>query len=114
MCLGRAKCHSGESSVGVFKCSHCGTKHINFFPTSVSGLFIVSQDNNKNCLVRGKGPLKNSVGMQRCEKGGTPLRILESALHKAGVHLLAADGQCFDGERFRTCDDRDKALRQVV
>lgn len=57
------------------------------------------------CLVRGKKQYKSTVSVQSCKKGEfTPLVYHPTAVHEHGFFLKAADGTCFDGARFRSCD----------
>jgi len=57
------------------------------------------------CLVRGKKQFKNSVSVQPCSKGEfLPLVYHPTAVHENGFYIKAADGACFDGEKFRPCE----------
>ena len=57
------------------------------------------------CLVRGKKQFKNSVSVQTCSKGEfLPLVYHPTAVHENGFYIKAADGTCFDGTSFRSCD----------
>ena len=57
------------------------------------------------CLVRGKKTYKNSVSVQSCSKNEfLPLVYHPTAVHENGFYLKAADGTCFDGSKFRSCD----------
>ena len=47
---------------------------------------------------------------QLCTKG-TPVEIVETLIHTAGMQIMTADGFCFDGTRFRACNDGDPTLR---
>lgn len=59
------------------------------------------------CLVRGKGKggYKNSVSVQSCKKKEfAPLVYHPTAVHENGFYLKSADGTCFDGSTFRSCE----------
>jgi hypothetical protein len=57
------------------------------------------------CLVRGKKTFKNSMSVQSCKKGEfIPLVYHPTAVHENGFFLKAADGACFDGSKFRSCE----------
>lgn len=47
---------------------------------------------------------------QLCTKG-TALEVVETPIHVAGMQIATADDYCFDGARFRTCNDGDPTLR---
>lgn len=64
----------------------------------------VKLSNGGQCLVRGKDGLKSTVAVQSCKKGEfTPLVYHPTAVHENGFYLKAADGDCFDGGKFRSC-----------
>lgn len=57
------------------------------------------------CLVRGKKQFKNSISVQACSKGEfIPLIYHPTAVHENGFYIKAADGTCFDGNKFRSCE----------
>ena len=57
------------------------------------------------CLVRGKKTYKNSVSVQSCKrKEFLPLVYHPTEIHTNGFFLKSADGACFDGEAFRSCE----------
>lgn len=122
MCLDRKWCHSAESPVAIGPCKACGAKHWQVTKDR-RGYVKVSEDKGKNCLVRSK-PLpggkqdkirryKNSAMMSHCEKGYTGLVLAKAELND-GFFLQAADGFCFDGDRFVACDVNDWRLRWGV
>eukprot|EP00752_Nemacystus_decipiens_P012094 g10721.t1 len=112
MCLGSSSggWFSSLRPVGVSKCAKGNAKNLELSDLSVQGHngFLLVQ--GKNCLARGQGALRNSADMQLCTKG-TPLDIVETPLHTAGMQIATADGYCFDGTRFRVCNDGDPLLR---
>lgn len=65
----------------------------------------VRLSNRGQCLVRGKKGAKNSVSLQSC-KNGEYLSLLyhPTAVHEKGFYLKAADGECYDGNKFRSCE----------
>jgi hypothetical protein len=70
----------------------------------------VKLSNEGQCLVRGKRKFKNSISVQSCNKGEfVPLVYHPTAVHENGFLLKAADGTCFDGNKFRTCNSKDYA-----
>jgi hypothetical protein len=57
------------------------------------------------CLVRGKKTYKNSISVQSCSKNEyLPLVYHPTAVHENGFYIKAADGKCFDGSKFRSCE----------
>jgi hypothetical protein len=71
-----------------------------------------SDDNVKltnlgKCLVRGKNGIKNSMSVEDCggnnKKNFLALKYRLTAVHESGFLLVTADGQCFDGEKMRSC-----------
>jgi hypothetical protein len=47
----------------------------------------------------------NSVSeVQACSKGEFSLVLPPTSVHENGSLLKAADGKCFDGDKFRGCD----------
>lgn len=54
--------------------------------------------------------LHSTSSLQLCTTG-TPLDVVETNLHKAGMQIMTIDGFCFDGARFRNCNDGDPMLR---
>ena len=57
------------------------------------------------CLVRGKKTYKNSMSVQACSKNEfLPLIYHPTAVHENGFYIKAADGMCFDGSKFRSCE----------
>ncbi len=124
VCLVRKRCHSALSPASLGQCKHCGAKHW-AVTKDRRGYVKLSEDKGKNCLVRskpaaggkkGKGrykQYKNTYEMQHCEKGYTGL-VLAKAEMNSGFFLQAADGFCFDGERFVACDPNSWHLRWGV
>jgi hypothetical protein len=65
----------------------------------------VKLSNKGKCLVRGKKTFKNSVSVQSCSKNEfLPLIYHPTAVHENGFYIKAADGTCFDGAKFRSCE----------
>jgi hypothetical protein len=54
--------------------------------------------------------LFNGGTVQSCKNGGTLLQIVESSYHDVGFWIKAADGACFAGSGFRTCDPSIPAI----
>ncbi|CAN0239148.1 unnamed protein product, partial [Pylaiella littoralis] len=112
MCLGSSSSgwFSSLRRVGVSKCGSSSAKDMDLAALSVQGDsgFLLAQ--GKNCLMRGQGRMRSSADMQLCTKG-TSLEIVETPVHTAGMQLATADGYCFDGARFRVCNDGDPTLR---
>jgi hypothetical protein len=123
MCLVRRWCHSSESPAGLGQCKRCGAKHW-AVTKDRRGYVKLSEDKGKNCLVRSKpsaggkqGKLKrykNTYEMQHCDKAGYTGLVLNKAEINSGFFLQAADGFCFDGERFVACDPNSWHLRWGV
>ena len=92
----------GGDKVGMGLCSKTGSKtwEFNFIDNTHVKLSTKGQ-----CLVRGKNKYKNSVTVQNCNKGEfLPLVYHPTSVHEAGFYLKAADGECFDGSKFRNCE----------
>jgi hypothetical protein len=92
----------GGDKVGMGLCSKSGSKtwEFNFVDNTHIKLSTKGQ-----CLVRGKKKYKNSVSVQNCKKGEfLPLVYHPTSVHEAGFYLKAADGMCFDGSKFRSCE----------
>lgn len=71
----------------------------------------VKLSTNKQCLVRGRKTYKNSVSVQNCKRGEfLPLVYHPTAVHENGFYLKGADGTCFDGSAFRSCEGGSKSL----
>lgn len=78
----------------------------------------LSTKSGNRCLVRGghkgvdkKHKYKSSVGVQSCAKGSyLPLVYHPTAVHEIGFYLKSADGMCFDGTRFRSCQSSSARL----
>jgi hypothetical protein len=65
----------------------------------------VKIQNNGRCLVRGKKTYKNTISVQNCKKTEfLPLVYHPTAVHENGFYLKSADGNCFDGSKFRSCE----------
>eukprot|EP00904_Undaria_pinnatifida_P007073 jgi/Undpi1/3496/HiC_scaffold_16.g06868.m1 len=136
MCLGSSSggMFSSLRRVGVSKCGSANAKGLDLADLSSQGDvgYVLAQ--GKNCLARAKGRLRSSADMQAsvlvvvvggdgddgvAEWGsdggvaavGTALEIVESSVHNAGMHITTSDGLCFDGSRFRECNDGDPSLR---
>jgi len=94
----------GTDRVGMGLCSQKGSKSWDFAFVDKTH---VKLSTNNQCLVRGKKKYLNSVSVQHCNKGEfLPLVYHPTSVHEAGFYLKAADGACFDGERFRSCEGR--------
>jgi hypothetical protein len=92
----------GSDRVGMGPCSKGGSKNwlFNFVDNTHVKLSTKGQ-----CLVRGKKSYKNSMSVQNCNKGEfLPLVYHPTSVHEAGFYLKAADGMCFDGSKFRSCE----------
>lgn len=65
----------------------------------------VKLSNLGRCIVRGKhNSISSSVSVQDCErKDFTKLKYHVTAVHENGFLLATANGECFDGEKFRSC-----------
>jgi hypothetical protein len=70
----------------------------------------VQLTNKGACLVRGKKGHKSSISLGNCKKSPI-LRLVYSptSVHENGFYLKAADGKCFDGNKFRTCSNANSA-----
>lgn len=74
---------------------------------------------NGKCLVRGKKKYKNSVSLQSCESKNSkgqflPMVYHPTAIHQAGFFLKAADGKCFDGSKFTTCEGSTSYVSKLM
>lgn len=120
MCLVRKYCHSAESPAGLGQCKHCGAKHW-AVTKDRRGYVKLSEHDGRNCLVRSKPSpkgnkfkrYKNSYELQHCDIGYTGLVLAKADLND-GFYLEAADGFCFDGERFVACSPNNRQLRWAV
>ncbi|CAM9501949.1 unnamed protein product [Laminaria digitata] len=117
MCLGSSGgMFSSLRHVGVSRCGSGNSKGLELADLSVkghSGYFLAQ---GQNCLARAQGKLRSSADMQaslyrQLCKTGTPLDVVETSVHNAGMHVMTNDGFCFDGSRFRPCNDGDPTLR---
>lgn len=89
-------------NVGLGFCSTDGSKSWEFEFIDKTN---VKLSINQMCLVRGKKKFKNSVSLQSCKKGEfLPMVYHPAEVHTAGFFLKAADGTCFDGSKFRSCE----------
>ena len=94
----------GSDRVGMGLCSQGGSKNWDFNFVDKTHVKISTKG---QCLVRGKKKFMNSISVQNCNKGEfTPLVYHPTSVHEAGFYLKAADGACFDGEKFRSCEGR--------
>jgi len=65
----------------------------------------VRLSNRGQCLVRGKKGAKNSISLQSCKNNDfVPLLYHPTAVHERGFYLKSADSECFDGNKFRSCE----------
>lgn len=65
----------------------------------------VKLSNRGQCLVRGKKGTKSSISLQSCKTGEfVSLQYHPTAVHEKGFFLKAADGDCYDGNKFRSCE----------
>lgn len=91
---------SDQLSIG--KCSKSNAKSWEFEFVDQQHVKLSSQG---QCVVRGKKKFKNSASLQSCKKGEfVPLLYHPTAVHENGFYIKAADGTCFDGEKFRSCE----------
>jgi len=92
----------GSDRVGMGPCSQSGSKNWLFNFVDNTHVKLSTKD---QCLVRGKKSYKNSMSVQKCKKGEfLPLVYHPTSVHEAGFYLKAADGMCFDGSKFRSCE----------
>ncbi|CAM9536482.1 unnamed protein product, partial [Scytosiphon promiscuus] len=115
ICLGSSSrgWFSSLRRVGVSKCNSGKTKNLGFTDLSVQGDSGMLLSQGKNCLARGQGRLRNSADMQPC-KTGTSLALVQASIHVAGLQIRTADDYCFDGSKFRVCNDGDPTMRWGV
>ena len=137
-CLSRDSCRGSKSSLSASQCGKCGAKRFELNRDRSSGQYFVAANERKQCLVREmhsddvrkkrrelqkknkkdvfnpKSPsLYNKVIMQPCDKGYTPLQVVEQPFHDVGFTLQTADGNCFDGVRFQKCDSASRSGSHV-
>ena len=91
----------GGDNVGMGLCSKDGSMKWDFDFVDKT---YVKLSTKGQCLVRGKKTYKNSISLQNCKKGGLQLVYHPTAVHEAGFFFKSADGQCFDGQKFRSCE----------
>jgi hypothetical protein len=92
----------GSNKLGYGVCNKDGAQSWEFEFVGQSNVRLSSRG---QCIVRGKRTYKNSISTQSCKKGEfAPLKYVNSHVHDKGYLLKAADGTCFDGNRFRICD----------
>lgn len=105
MCLEQKHSFFGlfaTDNIGVGACDSGGAKNWEFEFIDKTKVKISAKD---QCLVRGKRKYKNSVSLQSCKRGEyLPLVYHPAEVHTAGFFLKAADGACFDGSKFRSCE----------
>lgn len=111
LCLDRKKTFFGlfnSNKIGITSCGKSGAKSWSFEFVDQTH---VKLSNKGMCLVRGKQGYKNSVSVQSCKQGEfLPLVYHPTAVHENGFFLKAADGFCFDGNKFRDCSGRGESL----
>lgn len=99
-----------ESIVRTGRCKAAGAKRWDIEKDS-QGYYFLTEGTGKgrHCLVRGsaKDNAKNVYRTRPCEKGYTRLALTTTVINSAPVFMQAADGKCFNGERFRTCNEYD-------
>jgi len=103
--------------VGMGSCSTSMAKSWQFEFVDTKHVKLSTKSGNK-CLVRGglqgvdkKHKYKSTVGVQSCSKGTyLPLVYHPTAVHEVGFYLKTADGQCFDGTRFKSCSSSNAKL----
>eukprot|EP01041_Mallomonas_annulata_P006871 gene6871-13931_t len=111
MCLERKSTFFGmfgTDRVGMGQCNKRGAKSWNFEFIDAKH---VKLSNQGQCLVRGKRKYRNSVTVQSCKKGASiPLLYHPTAVHEVGFYLKSADGGCFDGTRYKSCETNANKL----
>ena len=102
-CLERKTSWFGSTDkLALGPCRKEGSKSWNFEFIDQSHVKLSSKG---QCLVRGKKKYRSSMSMQNCKKGEfVALKYHPTAVHENGFYLKAADGACFDGSVFRSCD----------
>lgn len=102
-CLERKTSWFGSTDkLALGRCSKDGSKSWNFEFIDQSHVKLSSKG---QCLVRGKKKYRSSMSMQNCKKGEfVALKYHPTAVHENGFYLKAADGACFDGTVFRSCE----------
>ncbi|CAM9624247.1 unnamed protein product, partial [Hapterophycus canaliculatus] len=98
------------------RCGSADAKNLGFTNESKYGISGLLLNQGNKCLARGQGRLRNSADMQASKDSrpctqGTPLEAVEAPIHIAGMQIATADGHCFDGARFRVCNDGDPTMR---
>lgn len=92
----------GTENVDMGLCSKGGSKNWQFEFADNKHIQLSTQG---QCLVRGKKKYKNSVSVQSCKKTPAMKLIYHPVeVHTNGFFLKAADGACFDGAKFRSCE----------
>jgi hypothetical protein len=89
--------------VGMGSCKSKSAKSWEFEFTDQS---FVRLSLDGQCMIRGT-PFKSSFSLQPCSKNEyVPLIYHPTAVHENGFYLKAADGKCFDGGKFRSCEGK--------
>lgn len=105
MCLQRKSSFFGlvgSDGIGVGPCNTGAAKALVFEFIDSKHVKLSTQG---QCLVRGKKKYRNTVSLQSCKKGAAiPLLYHPTAVHEAGFYLKSADGGCFDGSKFKSCE----------
>jgi hypothetical protein len=105
ICLERKTSFLGmlySDRVSMGNCKSEGSKSWMFEFVDKTHVKLSSMD---QCLVRGKKELKNSVSLQSCQSGEFASLVYHpTAVHENGFYVKAADGACFDGSKFRSCE----------
>lgn len=92
----------GTDKLGMGQCNNGGAKSWGFEFIDAKHVRLTVQG---QCLVRGKKKYRNSASVQSCKKGDSlPLVYHPTAVHEVGFYLKSADGGCFDGMKYRSCE----------
>jgi len=99
----------GGYDVGMGACSKSGSKSWEF---EFVNKHQVRLSANGKCLDRKKKKYSNQASLVDCNGGNEylPLIYHPTNIGENGFYLKAADGKCFDGSKFRTCQSSSKLL----
>lgn len=103
--------------LGLGSCATASAKSWQFEFADSKHVKLSSKQGNK-CLVRGgykgvdkKHKYKSSAAVQPCSKGVfLPLSYHPTAVHEVGFYLKAADGMCYNGDKFKSCSSTTNKL----
>jgi len=105
MCLERKTSFFGlfnSDKVGMGFCNKGGSKAWEFEFVDQQHIKLSTKG---MCMVRGKKGYKNTASVQSCKKGEfLPLVYHPTHVHETGFYFKSADGLCFDGSKFRSCE----------